>query len=189
MAHRDSSALAERLILENWERQGVGPEQLTVHADRGSSMTSKPVALLLPDLGVTERHLRLHVSHDTPSSECAVQDDEVPGSAAHRVDAIMRNIQGAARILVWSGSVGACPCQVQKRHVTLHRRGLNMSHLLIPTASVLYLALVGCGGKATANNCTATGGTVVTQQCCRPIRFSLYLPHRHGGWTRTIALR
>src|SRR5436309_2218641 len=44
-------------------------EQLTVHADRGSAMTSKPVALLLADLGVTKTHSRPHVSNDNPFSE------------------------------------------------------------------------------------------------------------------------
>ena len=43
--------------------------QLTLHADRGSSMTSKPVALLLADLGVTKTHSRPYVSNDNPFSE------------------------------------------------------------------------------------------------------------------------
>jgi putative transposase len=42
---------------------------LTIHADRGSSMTSKPVALLLTDLGVLKTHSRPHVSNDNPYSE------------------------------------------------------------------------------------------------------------------------
>jgi putative transposase len=69
LAHRESAALAERLIRETCERQGILPGQLTVHADRGSSMTSKPVALLLADLGVTKSHSRPHVSNDNPFSE------------------------------------------------------------------------------------------------------------------------
>ena len=69
VAHRESAALAERLIRETCRRQGIVPGQLTVHADRGSSMTSKPVALLLADLGVTKTHSRPHVSNDNPFSE------------------------------------------------------------------------------------------------------------------------
>jgi len=68
-AHREQAALAERLIAETCERQGIPPGQLTLHADRGSSMTSKPVALLLADLGVTKTHSRPHVSNDNPYSE------------------------------------------------------------------------------------------------------------------------
>ena len=59
----------ERLIRETCECQGIVPGQLTVHADLGTSMTSKPVALLLSDLGVTKSHSRPHVSNDNPFSE------------------------------------------------------------------------------------------------------------------------
>ncbi len=69
VAHRKRASLAERLIEATCTRQGVVPGQLTVHADRGSSMASKPVALLLADLGVTKTHLRPHVSNDNPYSE------------------------------------------------------------------------------------------------------------------------
>ena len=56
-----------------WEvgcaKHGIQPGQLTLHADRGSSMKRKPVALLLADLGVTKTHSRPHVSNDNPFSE------------------------------------------------------------------------------------------------------------------------
>ena len=69
LAQRESARLAEKLIAESCERQGIAPGQLTVHADRGAAMTSKPVALLLADLGVTKSHSRPHVSNDNPFSE------------------------------------------------------------------------------------------------------------------------
>jgi putative transposase len=69
VAHREGAALAERLLGATCEKQGIGPGQLTIHADRGGSMTSKPVALLLADLGVTRTHSRPHVSDDNPYSE------------------------------------------------------------------------------------------------------------------------
>ncbi len=69
VAHRESAALAEKLISQTCERQGISPGQLTLHADRGTSMTSKPVAFLLADLGVTKTHSRPHVSNDNPFSE------------------------------------------------------------------------------------------------------------------------
>jgi hypothetical protein len=65
----ESAALAEKLIAETCAKQGITRGQLSVHADRGSSMTSKPVALLLADLGVTQSHSRPHVSNDNPYSE------------------------------------------------------------------------------------------------------------------------
>lgn len=69
VAHRESAELAERLIAETCEKQGIPRGQLTLHADRGSSMKSKPVAFLLADLGVTKSHSRPHVSNDNPFSE------------------------------------------------------------------------------------------------------------------------
>jgi putative transposase len=69
VADNESAALAEKLIGETCARQGIQPGQLTLHADRGSSMTSKPVAFLLADLGVTKTHSRPHVSDDNPFSE------------------------------------------------------------------------------------------------------------------------
>jgi putative transposase len=69
IAERESASLAEELIAATCVRQDIQPGQLTIHADRGSSMTSKPVALLMADLGVTKTHSRPHVSNDNPFSE------------------------------------------------------------------------------------------------------------------------
>jgi putative transposase len=69
VATRESAALAEKLIAATYAKQGITGGQLTIHADRGSSMTSKPVAFLLADLGVTQSHSRPHVSNDNPYSE------------------------------------------------------------------------------------------------------------------------
>ena len=68
LATRESGALADRLIAETVDREGV-TSGLTIHADRGSSMTSKPVAFLLADLGIVKSHSRPHVSNDNPFSE------------------------------------------------------------------------------------------------------------------------
>ena len=69
VAHRESAILAERLIATTCDRQLILPGQLTVHADRGSSMRSKPLALLFSDLGITKTHSRPHTSNDNPFSE------------------------------------------------------------------------------------------------------------------------
>lgn len=69
VAHREAAVLAERLIKESCQRQGIVPGQLTIHADRGSSMKSKTVAQLLLDLRVVKTHSRPHVSNDNPYSE------------------------------------------------------------------------------------------------------------------------
>ena len=69
VAHGESAALAEQFIHETCARQGIGRDELTIHADRGSAMTSKSVAFLLADLGITKTHSRPHVSNDNPFSE------------------------------------------------------------------------------------------------------------------------
>lgn len=69
VAERESSELAKRLIRESCLKQEVLSDQLTLHADRGSSMKSKPLAMMLSDLGVTKTHSRPHVSNDNPYSE------------------------------------------------------------------------------------------------------------------------
>src|SRR5712691_953463 len=69
IAYRESAELAKRLIDHSCRKQLIAPGQLTIHADRGSSMKSKPVALLMADLGVTKTHSRPHVSDDNPYSE------------------------------------------------------------------------------------------------------------------------
>jgi putative transposase len=69
VAYRESAELAKRLIEESCKKQHIQPGQLTLHADRGTSMSSKPVAFLLADLGVTKTHSRPHVSNDNPYSE------------------------------------------------------------------------------------------------------------------------
>ncbi|MBK9166733.1 MAG: IS3 family transposase [Bryobacterales bacterium] len=69
VAPRESAELAKRLIEDSCAKQSIQPGQLTVHADRGSAMTSKPVAFLMADLGVTKTHSRPYVSDDNPYSE------------------------------------------------------------------------------------------------------------------------
>jgi putative transposase len=68
LALRESGTLADRLIAETVAKEGI-VEGLTIHADRGAAMTSKPVAFLLADLGITKSHSRPHVSDDNPFSE------------------------------------------------------------------------------------------------------------------------
>src|SRR5450432_2021508 len=69
IAHRESAELAEQLIADTLEKEDIAPGTLTLHADRGTSMRSKPVAALLIDLEVAKTHSRPHVSDDNPYSE------------------------------------------------------------------------------------------------------------------------
>jgi len=69
IAERESAALARRLIAQSCAQHGIERDQLTVHSDRGASMTSKLVAQLLADLGITKTHSRPYTSNDNPFSE------------------------------------------------------------------------------------------------------------------------
>jgi len=69
IAERETATLATRLIKETIAKHNADPRKLTVHADRGSSMTSKPLALLLADLGATKSHSRPYTSTDNCFSE------------------------------------------------------------------------------------------------------------------------
>lgn len=66
---RESATLAEQMIAQALQQQKIRRDQLTIHADRGSSMRSKPVAFLLADLGITRTHSRPYTSTDNPYSE------------------------------------------------------------------------------------------------------------------------
>ena len=91
IADRESSALAKVLLKNTIREQGVDPTKLTIHADRGSSMKSKPVAFMLADLGVTKSHSRPHVSNDNPHIESLFKtikyQPEFPATFANIVEA------------------------------------------------------------------------------------------------------
>ena len=69
VAAHENAHLAQRLIEATCLKQGIGPYQLTIHADRGAPMRSKLVALLFSDLGIDASHSRPRVSNDNPFSE------------------------------------------------------------------------------------------------------------------------
>ena len=98
VADRENSALAGRLIEETCHKQGVQPQVLTLHSDRGAPMTSKCTAQLLADLGVTRSLSRPQVSDDNPLLRGPVQDPEVPPRLPwplprhHRRDRLLPNV-------------------------------------------------------------------------------------------------
>jgi putative transposase len=69
IAEWESDTLAKELMAQSCAKQGIAPEQLTLHSDRGSVMRSKTMALLLADLGVSKTHSRPYTANDNPFSE------------------------------------------------------------------------------------------------------------------------
>jgi putative transposase len=69
VATRESAAVYQQLVKACCKDQGVVPEQLTIHSDRGAPMTAKSTALLYADLGIIKSHSRPYTSNDNPYSE------------------------------------------------------------------------------------------------------------------------
>jgi putative transposase len=86
--HRETASVATALIGHACEQQRIARDQLTVHADRGSSMTSKPVAMLLADLGATKTHSRPYTSTDNPYSEAQFKTLKYRPEFPNRFDSI-----------------------------------------------------------------------------------------------------
>ncbi len=89
--HHESAQVAKQLIAQAIEQQGVAPGQLTIHADRGSSMRSNPVAFLLADLGVTKTHSRPYTSTDNPYSEAQFKTLKYRPDFPARFDSILHS--------------------------------------------------------------------------------------------------
>jgi putative transposase len=86
--HREDARVAKDLIAQTVAQQQIAPGTLTVHADRGSSMTSKPVAFLLADLGITRTHNRPYTSTDNPYSEAQFKTLKYRPAFPQRFDSI-----------------------------------------------------------------------------------------------------
>jgi putative transposase len=69
IAYRETAEAPRKLIDHSCRKEKIPAGQLTIHADRGSCMTARFVALLLADLGVMKTHNRPHVCDDNPYSE------------------------------------------------------------------------------------------------------------------------
>jgi putative transposase len=89
IALQEAAHLAEMLIAEICERQGIVPGQLTLHADRGKPMLSKPLAFLLADLGVTKSHSRPYTSSDNPFSEAQFKTLKYRPGYPQRFDSLL----------------------------------------------------------------------------------------------------
>jgi putative transposase len=88
VAEHESGRHAKNFIARTYRQQGIKPGELTLHSDRGASMTSKTVAQLLVDLGVDRSHNRPHTSNDNPYSEAAFKTLKYCPAFPDRFDSI-----------------------------------------------------------------------------------------------------
>ena len=129
VATEENATLAKQLVAEVYDREGIQPSQLTLHADRGSAMTSKSFALLLADLGVTKTHSRPHVSNDNPFSESAFKTLKYRPDFPERFGGLQDARRHCAAFFDWynhehrHGALGLCtPHAVHRGDAALTRQ-------------------------------------------------------------------
>jgi putative transposase len=101
IAERETAELAEAFIAETCAQEGIEPGTLTLHADRGSAMTSKCVAHLLADLGVVKTHSRPQVSNDNPFSEAQFKTVKYHPSCPERFGSVADARAWARELFAW----------------------------------------------------------------------------------------
>ena len=101
VATRESAELAQRLIRDACAREGIVQGQLTIHSDRGTSMTSKSLALLLADLGVVRSLSRPQVSNDNPYSEAQFKTVKYRPGFPDRFGSVEDARQRSGALLEW----------------------------------------------------------------------------------------
>ena len=122
IAEVESSELAKQLIAETVRKQGIQPDQLTLHADNGAPMKGKPLSNLLVEIGITQSHNRPHTSDDSPFSEAQFKTMKYQPDYPDRFESIAAARLWARRFFDW--------CNLEHYH-----SGLN----LLTPASVHYV--------------------------------------------------
>jgi putative transposase len=158
IAEVESSDLAKQLIAETVRKQGIQPDQLTLHADNGSPMKGKPLSQLLLDLGITKSHSRPHTSDDNPFSEAQFKTMKYRPDYPDRFSSIDTARQWARTFFAWYNT----------QH---YHSGLN----LLTPASVHY-------GEAIAVQQHRQSVMLAAFQAC-PERFRAGLPMMKGAPT------
>ena len=101
VALQEAGHLAEALIAETCQRQAIAPGQLTLHADRGKPMLSKPLTFLLADLGVTKSHSRPYTSNDNPFSEAQFKTMKYRPDYPDRFDSLLDAREWSQHFFDW----------------------------------------------------------------------------------------
>lgn len=134
LAEREAAILAEQLIADTLDRFDISPGQLTLHADRGPSMRSKPVAWLLADLGVTRTHSRPYTSSDNPYSEAHFKTLKYHPSFPDRFDSIPHGRDFCRSFFLWYNH--------QHRHSGLALMTPAVVHFGLTSQILLHRSLV-----------------------------------------------
>ena len=101
IAEKESGELAKQLIETTYRRQEIDPIELTLHADRGTPMKSKPVTQLLADLQVNKTHSRPHTSNDNPFSESQFKTMKYQPDYPPQFESLFQARQWAETFFAW----------------------------------------------------------------------------------------
>ena len=101
LAEQESAQLAQRLIIETCAKQGISPDELALHSDRGGPMKAKTMAQLLTDLGITQSHSRPHVPDDNPYSEAYFKTLKYQPDFPGRFGSFQAALDWARRFFPW----------------------------------------------------------------------------------------
>ncbi len=101
LAHRESGELAKALVAQTCAKQHIDPGQLMIHADRGAAPTSKTLAQLYADLGVSGSHSRPHVSNDNPYSEAQFKTLKYRGDYPDRFGSYEHALSHCRQFFPW----------------------------------------------------------------------------------------
>jgi putative transposase len=101
VARGESAAVYQGLVTACCKDQGVVPEQLTIHSDRGSPMTAKSTALLYADLGIAKSHSRPYTSNDNPYSEANFRTMKYRPEMPERLGSLEHARQVVRALVAW----------------------------------------------------------------------------------------
>jgi putative transposase len=101
IADRETAAISERLISDTIAVHDVDATALTIHADRGTQQTARPVAQLYADLGITRSHSRPRVSNDNPYSEAAFKTYKYRPDFPKRFDSLAHAVAHGDQFFDW----------------------------------------------------------------------------------------
>jgi len=160
LADRERAALAEHLLADTIHNEGIAAEQLTIHADRGTSMASKPVALLLADLGVTKSHSRPHVSNDNPYSEAQFKTLKYRPEFPERFASMEQARAFCQTFFQWYNQAGSATTRRPRCIMAMLHRSNSSGRRCSrrPTPSILSASCVGhqcprrCRGRLTSTH-------------------------------------
>jgi len=149
LANQESQEIAREFIDQTLAKQAILPGQLTLHADRGASMTSKSVALLLTDLGVVKTHSRPHTSNDNPYSEAQFKTLKYRPEFPERFGSLEGAREACSALFAWyngehhhSGIALLTPAMVHYGRatevITARQRHLDAAYALHPERFVRH---------------------------------------------------